>query len=292
MKLVSPAKLNLFFCVLGKRPDGFHEIASLFSAIDLCDSIEIQRSSEDRFFCSEATIRDEENLALLARDRFREKADIRDPVSISLKKNIPLQAGFGGGSSNAATVLWGLNRLFSSPLSSYELWEIAEDLGSDVPFFLSSGVAFCRSRGEEFFDVAPPKQQAFWVLKPNNKRLCTAAVYGKYRSNPHRSRDPYELWRGIERGELSYVNDLEESAYSVDPSLKEIKASLLEKGFSSVCMTGSGPTFFCVGKPHTTINEEEFFVRKVSLLTRDKQQWYQPVTTDTQYRSQLALQER
>ena len=132
----SPAKANLFFRVLSKRPDGYHEVASLYTALSLGDIIHIKLDNTDHFSSNiSSLLNDDSNLIIRARDSFRKAANIKDLVSIKLEKNIPIGSGLGGGSSNAATVLWIMNELFGSPLSVQELISLGTTIGSDVPFF-------------------------------------------------------------------------------------------------------------------------------------------------------------
>ena len=145
------AKVNLSLEVLGRRNDGFHEVNTRIVQISLSDELHFNpsKSGEFEFTCSEPSIpSDEGNLVVKAANAFRDKADINLPVHIHLEKSIPSGAGLGGGSSDAATTLKGLNKALGNKLSHDALHEIAASLGSDINFFLDGSVADCTGRGE------------------------------------------------------------------------------------------------------------------------------------------------
>lgn len=156
LTLISPAKVNLFLRVLGKRPDGYHELASLFQAIDLADTLHFTLSKHDHLTCTDPAIPlDNTNLIWKTVHLFRRKTNHQFPIHIHLEKNIPIQAGLGGGSSNAATTLWALNELLNTHIPSETLTAWAGEIGSDVPFFLSTGTAYCTGRGEIVKSLPP-----------------------------------------------------------------------------------------------------------------------------------------
>ncbi len=242
-----------------RREDGYHEIASLFGAISLFDSLHIERSSKDRFTCSDATLPlGQENLVIKARDLFRKRCGIVEPVDIDLKKRIPQGAGLGGGSSNAATTLFGLNELFERPFSLGELTCLGAALGSDVPFFFSSGLAYCTGRGELMENVAPIPLPPLMIAKPP-EALSTPLVYQHTNVQALPQRDPRSILRSFQEGCFSFFNDLEPAAFLLLPKLKLFKEKLLASGFSSVCMTGSGTAFFCLGRERSPLPEEGLF---------------------------------
>ena len=170
----SPSKLNLFFLIIDKRPDGYHQISSLLQAIDLGDTLHIDLAADDEMRCSDARLpTDRRNLVIKARDLFRAKlAEKREKsdfcAHIFLDKKVPMEAGLGGGSSNAATTLWALNHLLKSPFTDDELAQMGSEIGSDIPFFFSSGSALCSGRGEI---VRPPgfivPKEQVTIVKPD-----------------------------------------------------------------------------------------------------------------------------
>ena len=147
----SPCKVNLLLNILGKRPDGFHELETVMQPVNLCDRLTFERcGGAVELSCSDATLPvDSRNLVHRAATGFLQAARISDGVRIHLEKKIPLAAGLGGGSGNAATTLLALNELFGQPLPAAKLNELAAALGSDVPFFLQNQPALATGRGEK-----------------------------------------------------------------------------------------------------------------------------------------------
>lgn len=235
----SPAKLNLFLRVLGKRGDGYHEIASLMQAINLFDDLAIESSSEDRVTCTDPELPlDDRNLVVKALRLFRSKTGVHLPVALHLTKRIPQGAGLGGGSGNAATVLWSLNRLFSTGASDAQLGEWSSEIGSDIPFFFSEGTAFCSGRGEKVssLQVSLPSQ---WTLLKPQLHGATASVYGAFDLSLASREVPEALLDKWRQGRRVYLNDLFDPACRCCPGLREVADQL--QGWS---FTGSGSCFY------------------------------------------------
>lgn len=249
LSLVSPAKVNLFLRVLRRRPDGFHDLASLFQAISLHDVLHVSLSGRDSLTCDAPSLpTDGSNLVLKAAALFRQKTGLQAYVDVHLEKRIPLEAGLGGGSSNAATLLWAFNELTDRPASLEELQSWAGQIGSDVPFFLSEGTAYCTGRGEHVLPLPALVPRKVTIVKPL-EGLPTARVYGSLdigrlsENNPQLS---LEQWM---RGQVACFNDLETPAIELLPSLRQLKQTLQESGSEAVLMSGSGTSFFCLGLP-------------------------------------------
>lgn len=269
----SPAKINLFFRVLGKRSDGYHEIASLYQAIHLCDEIHLSFYKEDCFSCSDPQLKwDENNLIFKAIHLFREKTGYIDPVAIDLNKQIPIGGGLGGGSSNAATILFAMNQLYSYPLSLSELKGIGLKIGADVPFFFSSGTAYCTGIGEKIEEMSMPYMEPLYLVVPPFP-MSTLKVYQNCKPNECSAQDPKQILAQFYSTSPVMVNDLEPSAFRLDQRLSEIKAMLLNHG--SACMTGSGSSFVIKGELPTTLSRD-IRVFPISCLNRDIQnnQWF------------------
>lgn len=272
MKLFSPAKINLFFRVLKKRPDGFHEIASLYQAISLGDELTIELiDGADRLLCDNPAIpTDSSNLILKAAELFRCKTGLKCHFRFTLQKHIPIEAGLGGGSSNAATTLWGLNQLLQTQLNIEELKQWGAELGSDVPFFFSSGRAYCEGRGERLTEEPAVSGPEFWIAKPPIG-LPTPEVYRNLSLNTLEPRNPLEALHSHRGNAPDFFNDLEQSAFSLAPDLKKFKEALVNGGFDSVHMTGSGTAFYCLGQGlHTDL--AHFFPARFHY--RSGQDWY------------------
>ncbi len=245
ISLFSPAKLNLFFQVIGKRDDSFHEIASLYQTINLGDFMTFQKSSKDSLTISNPLIpTDERNLIIKARDLFREETGHNFPIFIDVNKQIPIEAGLGGGSSNAASTLWALNNLSGAPLTLSQLALLGAQIGSDVPFFFSSGTAYCTSRGEIFENVTLPYTFEAYLYKPDFG-LSTPAVYNNLNYERCNLHDPKTTLTSFLTGAPNYFNDLEHSALQLEPKLREVKEELTSY-FEKVILTGSGTSYFCL----------------------------------------------
>jgi 4-diphosphocytidyl-2-C-methyl-D-erythritol kinase len=273
IKLFSPAKINLFFKVLSKRKDGYHEIASLYQAINLGDIFQIRLSNEDKFTCEGLALNfDDSNLIYNALQAYRKAVDKSFCVEIALKKNIPVQAGLGGGSSNAATTLFGLNKLLGDLLPLDELITIGKKISSDVCFFFSSGSAFCTGRGE-IFDEIPYKNISLYLAFPSFG-VSTPKVYQNLNLNLLKTTDYKRVLDLFEKGDyLQLFNDLETAAFTIEPRLSLIKRRLEAMGFDKVVMTGSGSCFLCFGT-RFKIEREDIRFYKIENIQRNSNSWY------------------
>ncbi|MCB1084658.1 MAG: 4-(cytidine 5'-diphospho)-2-C-methyl-D-erythritol kinase, partial [Chlamydiia bacterium] len=242
MKLFSPAKLNLFFRVLKKREDGFHEVASLMQALSFGDTLHFSWSKEDQITSTDPNLPlDERNFVHQARTLFRKKTGIAWPLSIHIEKQIPIEGGLGGGSSNLATTLWAMNQMAEAQIETQTLQEWAGELSSDAPFFFSSGTAYVTGRGEKVASLTPLPAKEVTLAKPIGEGLSTPLIYR------HCAPDPIGDPKKILEGELPPRNDLELPAFNLRSRLKKLKEELLSLGYDEVRMTGSGTTFFCFG---------------------------------------------
>lgn len=249
ISLLSPAKVNLFLRILGRRPDGYHELASLFQTIALCDTLHFNMSDVDLLTSTNLTLpTGPSNLIWKAIKIFREKTGIFFPVKVLLEKRIPLEAGLGGGSSNAATALWAMNRLAGMPATSTDLMKWSAEIGSDVPFFFSSGTAYCTGRGEKIASLNPLPNQKISIFKPL-QGLSTPAVYQRLKVENLERRDPEAFLKRFVDNDPYYFNDLEVPAFELLTSLQQFKRSLERLGFDHVLLSGSGSAFFCIGEP-------------------------------------------
>lgn len=266
MTFFSPAKLNLFLHVVKKREDGYHELASLFQTISLGDTLQFVLSDKDVLHVKGPFVIVGTNLVQKALDLFRAKSGLKFHVAITLEKQIPLQAGLGGGSSNAATTLWGLNEILGRPVGEADLIEWSKELGSDATFFFSTGTAYCTGRGEIVRALPPLQERSCMVVKPDFG-LSTAHVFKNFvfRHQSHK---------------CLYFNDLEETACFLEPRLASIKQALLASGFDTVVMTGSGTSFFCFGSGTVPNGFQSF---PVHFIFRNSHAWYPLVNMESPY---------
>lgn len=261
MNYRSPAKINLFLRVLHKRPDQYHEVATLIQAIDLFDYLSFDFSEKDTFTCSDSKIPlDEKNLVIKALNLFRKKTGNFQPCSIHLQKNIPAEAGLGGGSGNAATTLFALNQLMKMGISDEELTRWSSEIGSDIPFFFSLGLGYCRGRGEIVKRIEPLSPRNYTICKPQ-VGLSTPMVFKALDLNSTSKKEPDELLNQFISGTPDYINDLEIPALKVCKELEEFKKELYKTTSHSFVMTGSGSAFYhprTLQLPHSWLSKPVF----------------------------------
>ena len=220
-------------------------------AITLCDWVSLSFSDRDQLTCSDPSIpTDHQNLAFQALALFRKKTNLTLPIHIHIDKHIPIQAGLGGGSSNAATVLYGLKCLFNSSIHHETLKDWSVEIGSDIPFFFSSGTALCTGLGEHLKSENLPSRLPQWIAKPKKLSLSTPAVYS----------------------ECQIGESLEPAAFRVCPRLSIAKDQLLKHGFSDVFMTGSGSAFLCYG--NQPVISDDFIFYPFVPIRKKEGAWY------------------
>ena len=253
----SPCKANLLLNILGRRPDGFHELETIMHPVRLCDRLEFARAAAGiELTCSNPRLPvDSGNLAHRAAEKFLAAAGVRDGVRIHLEKKIPLAAGLGGGSGNAATTLLALNELFGHPLASLD--GLAASLGSDINFFLQSKPALATGRGEHVrsLDHFPALQGKVFVLIHPGFGIATPWAYqnlarfpvalnGKPgRADALVARLQADDWPAI-AGDL--YNSLEAPALEKFPVLRLFQETLRADGALASLMSGSGSTTFAI----------------------------------------------
>jgi 4-diphosphocytidyl-2-C-methyl-D-erythritol kinase len=261
LKIKSYAKINLCLYLLGKRKDGFHEILTVMQMIDLCDGLTLSKIPRGiEIECDHPKVSlDSSNLACQAAQALLKEARLNCGVKIKIEKKIPLASGLGGGSSNAAFTLIGLNQLFHLRFSQEKLHKIAEKIGSDVPFFLYSGQAVAYGRGEKIKEIFMPKDYWIVLIKPNFE-LSTKEIYQKSKINLTKKGFFIKIYQD-ENGffdELRvWENDLEGIVIKGYPQIEQAKKTLQEKGAIKVSLSGSGPTVYGIFKSKPTNKEVE-----------------------------------
>jgi len=248
--VAAPAKLNIRLRVTGRRPDGYHELVSIMVPIDLTDRIEVRPASEGiELACTGRPVPGgEENLARRAARAFLERAGVPQGVSIRLHKRIPVAAGLGGGSSDAAATLLAMERIWPGRLGREALFRTAVGLGADVPFFLSAVPAVATGIGEvlENLDYWP---ELWYVLVNPPVEVSTAWAYGQLRIQLTTRENDY-INRCLSPKDFSVAelleNDLERVTETRFPVVTHLKQALMDAGAIGALMTGSGPTVFGV----------------------------------------------
>ncbi len=255
----SPCKVNLLLNVLGRRADGFHDLETVMQPVRLHDTLTFTRAGQGlELTCNESALpTDSGNLVHRAATAFLETAGVRAGVRIHLEKKIPLAAGLGGGSGNAATTLLGLNALFGGPLSAEQLHVIAAALGSDIPFFLQDQPALATGRGERIEALAPfPALAGAWILLIHpGFGIATAWAYqslGRFpaalNGQPGRARQLIERLYGADLATAGreFYNSLEAPALEKYPLLALLQEFLRAQGVPVTLMSGSGSTTFAL----------------------------------------------
>lgn len=244
------AKINLVLDVLQKRPDGYHEVAMVMQAINLTDTIILEKGSKNWLYTGHRHIPvNMSNLAMKAVVLMQKNFAQVPPLSVILHKNIPVAAGLAGGSTDCAAVLLGINQLCQLGLSLSQLAELGAQLGSDVPFCLQGPTALATGRGEIIKPLAPCPKLYFVLVKPNFG-VSTPKAYGNLRldeieQHPSVQRCVDAILAADKTGVLhSLGNLLEHSTFQLHPSVQQLKAEMEDAGAGHVLMSGSGPTVF------------------------------------------------
>ncbi len=253
LTVLSPAKLNLVLDVVGKRPDGFHELRTIFERISLTDQIILTRNKTNKISirCAHPHVpRGPGNLAFKAAMMLSKDFSISEGLDINIIKNIPVAAGLAGGSSNAAAVLAGLNRLWQIGLNNAQLVDYAARLGSDVAFFLyNSPYALGTGRGELIKPLKINTKLWHLLVTPRVKML-TKDVFTRLKLKLTNKKDNVNiLLPFLRKGDLTGLagalsNGLEPAILSLRPDFIYIKKKLLDAGAIGVCFSGSGPSVF------------------------------------------------
>ncbi len=244
------AKINLVLSVLGRRTDGYHDIQTVFQSIDLCDELDFEPSSQLELHCdSFADLRPEDNLVWKAASLLLSQLSEKRGVSITLRKRIPAGAGLGGGSSNAAVTLLALRRFWNVEMPDSDLASIAARLGSDVPFFLTGGMALGVGRGESIQPLPDIPSQHLVVIFPG-VHISTAAAYRSLNLGLTSSTEDHRIqrFRGqVESNTYSptgIFNDFEVSILPAYPPVREAKSFLNARGALASMLSGSGSSVF------------------------------------------------
>ncbi len=255
----SHCKINLLLNILCKRPDGFHELETVMQPVGIFDRLTFERAAQGiALTCSNPELpADSRNLVYRAAQGFLQAAKIKEGVKIHLEKRIPMAAGLGGGSGNAATALLGLNELFGKPLAADQLGVITESLGSDVPFFLQDKPALAIGRGEKIqrLEPFPAMREAMILLVHPGFGIATAWAYQQLAHFPAalngragRAQKLVSLLQGSDLAAAGkeFYNSLEAPALHKYPLLAMFQEFFRENGAAATLMSGSGSTTFAL----------------------------------------------
>lgn len=251
LKIRSFAKINWLLEVLGKRPDGFHEICTIFQTISICDTLSLSENRRIALTCDDLSIpTDNSNLIVKAAELLRKKFQLKNGAKIHLEKNIPSPGGLAGGSSNAAAALLGLAALWNLEATPFEILEIAAELGSDVPFFLFGGTALGTGRGADLMPLPDLEEKYILVITPRVES-ATAAAYAKLNRSDLTKTDPVSILQvcrkrvaDFDLRQTTLTNDFEDVIFADAPEIKKAKDMLLDSGAVKALMSGSGASVF------------------------------------------------
>ncbi len=254
MILFPNAKINIGLNILSKREDGYHNLETIFYPIAWKDSLEIIKSNDQQFSSSGICITGDGNLCQQAYDLLNRDFGL-ESVHIHLHKNIPIGAGLGGGSSDAAFTLMGLNEMFDLKLSSIQLKEYALKLGADCPFFIDNKACLAKGIGEELTDVVLNISNVFLLVATPDVHVSTAMAYSSVVPQiPEVSLqklilEPMPNW--------SMKNDFEEGIFRLEPKIKALKDKMLDHGAIYCSMSGSGSSVFAFFDKKPTLHLDD-----------------------------------
>lgn len=266
----SYAKINISLDVKAKREDGYHELDSIMVPLELHDSIRIsklQKATDDFITVDDFSLGViEYNLASFATDCMRSKYNFKQNFRIFIHKNIPMQAGLGGGSSNAAFTLIALNKLMKLNASDEELLELAKPLGADVPFFITCKPVRCGGIGEKMTPITIKNDYYALLVKPK-KGCSTREIFAAFDSMDIKTGNMENVVKALAEGDdellaNSIYNSLENPAISLVEDIQVIKDKMKELGFKIVLMSGSGSSVF-------TLSTDKNLIKKASLAFED-----------------------
>ena len=236
IRILAYAKINVSLRVLSRREDGFHEIDSLIQTVDLADEISVRRSGDSLSVENSLGIAQQDDLAWKAARLVLDEKGAHCGMQINIHKRIPTGAGLGGGSSDAAAVMWAVDRLTPPTLAAEKLLTMGAQLGSDVPLFLHGGLVRATGRGERITPIFPPRREHFVLVVPN-VHCDTPSVYRKVSS---RVTLKHDRSREAQLGE----NDLYEAAIFLYPELTPYAQAIEGLDAKYAGMSGSGSTFY------------------------------------------------
>jgi 4-diphosphocytidyl-2-C-methyl-D-erythritol kinase len=261
MKITEKAfgKINLCLDVVGRRSNGYHNVESIMHTVPLHDTVTLEKADKITLTCSNASLpTDSSNLAYKAATIFFEKANIDSGVSIHVEKRIPIAAGMAGGSTDAAAVLRGLNKLYGYPLSDLELEAAGATLGADVPFCIRGGTEGVVGIGYDFIKVSPPPK-FIYVIACGGEGISTPVMYREYDklfsppvSDEHcvnfsgKSKNLEEALKSGNKEDIfaSMFNCFEVIAEPIRPKIRELKRIMMDNNANISMMSGSGPSVF------------------------------------------------
>lgn len=281
MRILSPAKINLFLKITGKRPDGYHDLVSLMCCVGLYDTVSLTFGVKETSVscCHPDVPEDETNLAVAAASLFLRTLNKNQGVKISIEKQIPVGAGLGGGSSNSAAVFLGLNRYYGYPFSLDKLISMGRSIGADVPFFIFRKPAIVTGIGDKLKAYQGLESFKILLVFPGF-RVSTAKVYKNLNLGLTNCKKKLKSFLSNEQSfdpRYHLCNDLEPTAASMYPGIFTAKEALLKHGALGALMSGSGSTVFglfsdsdkAVTANHALAENDKWQLYLVNMMTKE-----------------------
>lgn len=264
IKLQANAKINLFLDILGKRPDNFHEIRSVFQSISLADFVTVEKINNGiKIECSDPDVPlDQSNIVYKICKNFSNYTSVDVSVFIKIEKHIPLQAGLGGGSADGAAVLYALNLLYETTLSNEEIIRIGASVGSDIPFCYFGGTALVKGKGEIIEPIKPISIPELLIIKPHFS-VSTAWAYSHYKDLKISAKPINDISNNIHSDLSNYCYNIFELICSDKHSeISEIKSMCKKMGAELVFMSGSGSSFFVIAESDVLFGIKSYYKSK------------------------------
>lgn len=262
MKIKANAKINFSLSVCGKRDDGYHLIDTVMHSVGLYDTVFIEKADAISVICDDMP--QEDNIAFKAANLFFEKTGVSGGCDIKIVKNIPLSAGLGGGSADAAAVLVGLNKLYNAGLSYENLCDLAVKLGADVPFFIKGGCM--RSEGiGEILTPKKPLERGYILLAKAETKPSTAEMYKQIDSKETVLADTNAVLSAISENDLENLSKNLYNAFEAVWQDSVVKRELLKTDAKAVALTGSGPTWFAIFETFEEIKSAERVLKEKNI---------------------------
>ncbi len=277
IEIYSYSKINLTLNILGKRQDGYHNIETIMQSINLTDRIFIKEEEEGiKVKCNHSQVPiDAQGLAYRSAEKILNRYKITKGVKIEIDKKIPLASGMAGGSANSASILVGINKLFTLNLSNEDLRGIGEELGMDVPFCIQNGTALAYHRGEKVTPLSPVNPQLWIIIINPGFEIPTKWAYNNLDLSliKREKNNTKAMLEALKEGEARGIaknlfNSFEELIIKKYPEIGKIKDRLIEEGALGALMSGSGPTVFGVAQ-----NKEQAFKIYKKLKSEYKSIW-------------------
>ncbi len=245
MLIKANAKINLTLDIVGKRDDGYHLIDSLMQSVSLCDILTVEKNDEITVLCDNSAITDCDNIATVAAQKFFEFTGICGGAKINIQKNIPVSAGLGGGSADAAAVICALDKIYDTRLPDNALCEIALSVGADVPFCVTGGCARVGGIGE-VVDALESKIDYSLVLVKHAKKKSTADMYRRLDGMSQTKKHTSAAVNAVQSGDLNALLQNIGNAFSAVNDNRELVSHIMTTSPMAVSLSGSGPTVFAV----------------------------------------------